>query len=83
MALKSRDMFLNVDLTNMQLFCGRQECNSDRCPSRKCDKYAFSVNCLVSVLPVNKTFSALMFFFHNILNEQHSSAASNGFNCIS
>uniref|UniRef100_A0A8C1W045 Diaphanous-related formin 3 n=1 Tax=Cyprinus carpio TaxID=7962 RepID=A0A8C1W045_CYPCA len=26
---------------NMQLSCARRECNTDRCPSRKCDKYAW------------------------------------------
>ncbi len=49
---------LKVELTlilhgflNMQLSCARHECNGDRYPYRKCDKYAFCVNVLVSVLP--------------------------------
>ncbi len=31
------------------LSCVRRECNDDRCLSRKCNKYAFCVNGLVSV----------------------------------
>ncbi len=32
------------------LSCVRRECNNDRCPSRKCNKHAFCMNGLVSVL---------------------------------
>ncbi len=43
----------------------RRECNDDRCPSRKFNKYAFCVNGLVSVEANN--ISTLMFSFSAIL----------------
>ncbi len=56
-AIKSRDFFFKVELMlilhgflNMPLSCARHECNGERCPYKKCDKYAFYVNGLVSVL---------------------------------
>ncbi len=40
-------MFLKVELTlilhGFGLFCVRRECEDDRCPSRKCNKYALCV----------------------------------------
>ncbi len=49
--------FFKIELTiilngflNIRLSFARRECNGDRCPSRKCAKYAFCLNGLVPVL---------------------------------
>ncbi len=54
---KVETYFFKVELTiilngflNIQLSLARRECNSDRCPSRKCAKYAFCVNGFIPVL---------------------------------
>ncbi len=57
---------------NIRFSCVRRECNTDRCPSRKCAKYVFFVNGLIPVLTKN-IISALMFSFPAVfdtLNEQ-------------
>ncbi len=57
---KVETCFFKLELTiifnrflNIRLSFGRHECNSDRCPSRKCDTFAFCVNGLVSVLTID------------------------------
>ncbi len=56
-AIKFFKCFFQVELAiilngflNIRLTFARRECNADRCPSRKCDTFAFCVNGLVSVL---------------------------------
>ncbi len=64
----------------MLLSCVRCECNADRCPSRKCDKYMHSVwTAWFKFRRKQDLLRIDVLFFHNILNEQHSSAASSGF----
>ncbi len=74
-------MFFKVELTiilngflNILLSFTRCECNADRCPSRKCDKFAFCVNGLVSVFFFFVIINNFFFFFphttqHNIQNK--------------
>ncbi len=74
---KVKTCFFKVELTiivngflNIQLSFARSEWNADRCPSRKCAKYAFLFERLGSSFYINNNLHIDVLFFHSILNEQ-------------
>ncbi len=87
--IKSQDMFFQswiwINFTwlskHAALLC-EMRVQRNRCPSRKCIKYAFCVNGLVSVWCKQDILCIDVLFFCNIFNEQRSSTASTGYNWI-
>ncbi len=74
---KVETCFFKVELTiilngflNIRLSFARRECNADRCPSRKCAKYAFCVSGWFQFWHKQHHLRIDVLFFHSILNEQ-------------